>query len=258
MEKIKKYLPVLFVLVELFLYGIILFSKADHIEIYCYMAIIVAFLFSAVYVQDGKYNYLCLIAFIFTLIADFFLVVNGKSEYKGVAMTSFLFVQFMYATYIYLTIENKKNMKVGITLRLSLTFVAVLATILVLKSNVDYLSIVSIIYFANLICNIIDCIINIRTMRLLLTALVLFMLCDVVTGLSVADGLYFVIPATSLLSKIIYLPFNLIWFFYVPSQVLIALNLNRKKTSEAKWASFISPYHQKKIKICWFLFFYMV
>ena len=174
-----------------------------------------------------------MIAFIFTLISDFFLVVNGKPEYKGIAMTSFLIVQIMYAIYIYLTIDNKKKLAIGLLIRSSLTAIMVISTFVVLKSSADYLAVVSIVYFVNLFCNILDCIINIKKMHMLLVALVLFMLCDVVTGLSVADGLYFTIPDTSVISKIIYLPFNLIWFFYVPSQVLIALNMRRKRQSEA-------------------------
>ena len=192
-----------------------------------------AFVFSTFYLSSGKYNFICMIAFIFTLISDFFLVVNGKAEYKSIAMTSFLIVQVMYAIYIYLTIENKKRLIIGLSLRMVLMVAVIIASFLVLKNNCDYLAVVSIVYFVNLFCNIIDCLINIKKMHMLLVALVLFMLCDVVTGLSVGDGLYFTIPATSIISKIIYLPFNLIWFFYVPSQVLIALNMRRKTQSEA-------------------------
>ena len=233
MKMVRKNLPIVFVAIELCLYAIILFFDVKHLEIFCYLTIVLAFIFSTFYLQEGKYNFICMIAFIFTLISDFFLVVNGKAEYKGIAMTSFLIVQLMYAIYIYLTIENKKNLVIGLSLRLTLMTVLLILTFVVLKSGSDYLAVVSIIYFANLICNIIDCIINIKKLHLLLIALVLFMLCDVITGLSVADGLYFNIPATSIIAKIIYVPFNLIWLFYVPSQVLIALNLNKKKKSEA-------------------------
>ena len=233
MKMVRKILPIVFVAIELLLYFIILFFDVKHLEIYCYLTIVMAFIFSLFYLNEGRYNFICMIAFIFTLVADFFLVVSGKVEYKGLAMTSFLFAQVMYATYIYLQIEEKKKFVIGITLRVTLTVIGILATFLVLKEGCDYLAVVSIIYFTNLICNIIDTIINIKKLYLLLIALVLFMLCDVVTGLSVADGLYFTIPASSILSKIIYLPFNLIWFFYVPSQVLIALNLYRTKRSEA-------------------------
>ena len=232
MEKVRKYLPIAFAAIELLLYSIILFFDVEHLEIYCYLTIVMAFIFSMFYLSSDKYNFICMIAFIFTLISDFFLVVNGKAEYKGIAMTSFFVVQMMYATYIYLSIENRKKLVVGLSIRLFLTIGTVIVTTVVLKTSTDYLAIISMIYFVNLFCNILDCIINVKKMNILLVALVLFMLCDVVTGLSVADGMYFKIAETSLLYKIIYVPFNLIWFFYVPSQVLIALNLYRKKRSE--------------------------
>lgn len=233
MERLKKCLPILFVAIELALYFIILFLNVEHLEIYCYLTVVFAFVFSLFYISNKKYNYLCMLGFMFTLIADFFLVVNGNAEYKGLAMTSFFIVQIMYAVYIYLSIENKKKFIIGFSIRLTLTLALIIITALVLKDATDYLAIVSIIYFVNLFCNIFDCILNFKKMHLLLIALVLFLLCDVVTGLSVADGLYFQIPATSIISKIIYYPFNLIWFFYVPSQVLIALNLYRRRQSEA-------------------------
>ncbi len=233
MERLKKCLPILFVAIELTLYFIILFLDVEHLEIYCYLTVVFAFVFSLFFISNRKYNYLCMLGFMFTLVADFFLVVNGKAEYKGIAMTSFFIVQVMYAIYIYLNIQSKKKLIIGLSIRLLFSALIPIITIMVLKDGVDYLAIVSMIYFINLFCNILDCVINIREMNLLLIALVLFMLCDVVTGLSVADGLYFQIPATSIISKIINYPFNLIWLFYVPSQVLIALNLHKKKQSEA-------------------------
>ncbi len=53
--------------------------------------------------------------------------------------------------------------------------------------------------------------------------LVLFLLCDTVIGLQVASGGYLPIGEGTLLYKIIFAPFHLSWFFYLPSQVLIAL-----------------------------------
>ena len=55
------------------------------------------------------------------------------------------------------------------------------------------------------------------------SALVLFLLCDTVIGLQVMGGMYLPIDDGSLLSRILYPGFNLAWLFYLPSQVLLAL-----------------------------------
>ena len=59
-------------------------------------------------------------------------------------------------------------------------------------------------------------------------ALVLFLLCDTVIGLQVMGSLYLPMGEGSILSRILYPGFDLAWFFYLPSQVLLAL---QNKTS---------------------------
>ena len=54
--------------------------------------------------------------------------------------------------------------------------------------------------------------------------LVLFLLCDTIIGLQMATGVYLPISEHSVIYKIIFTDFNLAWFFYLPSQVCIALS----------------------------------
>ena len=54
------------------------------------------------------------------------------------------------------------------------------------------------------------------------------LLCDTVIGLQVAAGGYLPIGEGSLLHKIIFMDFFLSWFFYLPSQILIALSATRR------------------------------
>ena len=55
----------------------------------------------------------------------------------------------------------------------------------------------------------------------------LFALCDAVVGLQVAAGGYLALPQA--LQQVLFCDFNLSWFFYLPSQVCLALCSRTKK-----------------------------
>jgi len=67
-----------------------------------------------------------------------------------------------------------------------------------------------------------------RQEKLLSIGFVLFLMCDTVIGLQVACSGYLPIEETFLLYQIIFMPFHLSWFFYLPSQVLIALSAGKR------------------------------
>ena len=58
-------------------------------------------------------------------------------------------------------------------------------------------------------------------------ALVLFLLCDTVIGLQVMGAMYLPIAEGSFLHSLLNPGFDLAWAFYLPSQVLLALQ-NKK------------------------------
>lgn len=96
--------------------------------------------------------------------------------------------------------------------------------VLVLKEKTDALALISVCYYANLILNIVAAFRQFRRDLVFPIALVLFLLCDTVIGLQVAAGGYLPIGEDSWLHRLIFMDFNLAWFFYLPSQVLIALS----------------------------------
>ncbi len=99
----------------------------------------------------------------------------------------------------------------------------------ILKDNTDALAIISVLYYANLIINMVMAFARIKKFPLLGIGFVLFILCDTVIGLQVASGGYLPIGENSLLYKILFMDLNLAWMFYLPSQVLIALTNVVKK-----------------------------
>jgi hypothetical protein len=80
-------------------------------------------------------------------------------------------------------------------------------------------------YYGNLILNLLFAFLN--KDRILGLAFVLFLLCDTVIGLQVAAGGYLPIAEGSALYSLLFSGFNLAWFFYLPSQVLLALRTTK-------------------------------
>jgi hypothetical protein len=79
--------------------------------------------------------------------------------------------------------------------------------------------------------NIVESLLNFKDNKILPIGLTLFILCDTVIGLQVMSDMYLKINESSLIYKLIFSNFDLAWFFYLPSQVLISLKtyINHKK-----------------------------
>lgn len=215
---IRKILNYVFLLAELILY--ILIYTSPYVKEVSYLSIIVVFLYALTFmgVKNKSIRFLQLGLFT-TLIADYFFVWLGS--YKEAAMISFSVTQIAYG---FVLLEYSKNKKLEIFIRVIGSFFTIIVTGIVLKNNSDLLSLVSMFYYFNLILNAILSFIESPTI-LLKIGLVLFICCDTVIGL---QGLTEYLPMTpeSIIYKIIFIPFNLAWIFYLPSQVLIAYSMN--------------------------------
>jgi hypothetical protein len=155
--------------------------------------------------------------------ADFFLVICSPIE-QLYGMICFLTAQTLYAIRLH---RDNKN-RVLMVVRVVLILCAEVITVAVLKENTDALAMISLAYYANLVMNIAVSFTLLHKNKLLPIGFVLFLLCDTVIGLQMASGVYLNIPEGSMLHSMIFVGFNLAWFFYLPSQVLIALSSRRK------------------------------
>ena len=217
-------LPV-FLVLELILYILILTTGGAVLVASSYWAIVLCFLFALLHIRSG--DRLIIGGLLCTALADWFLVVCSPIQQLW-GMIFFLGAQGLYA----LRLHRRNPSPILLAARAALTAVAVLVAVIVLREKTDALALVSICYYANLIVNIIAAFLRFRENRGFAVALVLFILCDTVIGLQMAAGVYLPIEEGSLLHRIIFMDFHLSWFFYLPSQVLIALqncNLSRKK-----------------------------
>lgn len=210
-----------FLLLEMALYGLILTSGGYTLVISSYASIVLCFVYSLTHIE--RENWLIPAGLFCTAGADFFLVVCSPiRQLEG--MLCFLAAQGLYALWLH----RHGGGKGLLFLRLAAMLCALAGVLLVLGKNTDALALVSLCYYANLIVNLAVSFTKFRERRLLSIAFVLFLLCDTVIGLQMANGVYLSIPEGSVIDKILCVDFNLAWFFYLPSQVMIALSSKRK------------------------------
>lgn len=218
-------LTVCFLVIECILYYFVLTSGGNTFTITAYSGIILCFLFALI--CSGKSNLLMVAGLACTVGADFFLVVCSPIQQLW-GMVFFSATQTFYAVKLHLSHKNRAILLIRLLLIAAIELVAVL----ILGDNVDALAIVSVCYYANLFVNIVAAFTQWRGNKLLPIGLVAFILCDTVIGLQVAAGGYLPIPEGSALHNFLFMDFNLSWFFYLPSQVLIALSSLPKGDAE--------------------------
>ena len=221
LKKASFWLASVFIAVAAVLYYIIIFAPGNILRSAQYGAIVACFLFAALHLKKG--NRWIVAGLLFTLGADYCLVVCQPIQQLW-GMVFFLGTQTCYAICLWL---RRKNWGL-LWARLGLVVVAEAVTVIVLGKNADPLALVSLAYYAMLIMNILVAFTQWKKDRLLPIALVLFLLCDTVIGLQVMSGGYLPIAEGSVLHRIIFSGFNLSWFFYLPSQVLLALCARKK------------------------------
>lgn len=188
-----------FVLIQSLLYFVfLLLDLINYNSTYIkYLSIVICF----VYVCINRKTYRIFSMF-FTLIADFFLLVINN--YYEIGLLSFVVVQIIYCLYIK-TFDNKYFF---LFIKLRLFFIFIGLIILAILNSLTLLNILVIIYFSNLMLNAIEVITCNKKMFAI--GLLLFVCCDINVGL---HNIYF---DNFLISY-------LMWFFYLPSQVLIVL-----------------------------------
>ena len=164
------------------------------------------------------------IGLVCTVCADLFLVVI-EPMYQIPAMCFFSITQICYFLRIYFSQSSNKQKLIHLLIRIIMIVLVLSITTIVLKDKTDFLSIISMFYYTNLIMNIIFASIQYKKSLLFSIGLLLFACCDLLIGLDVLDSSYLEIKEGTFLSFLCNPGFNLAWVFYVPSQMFIALSM---------------------------------
>lgn len=224
----KSYLiaTTIFVVAQIILGVLIQFSSGKTYSWLTISVVALCFIFVLLNFDKKFLNAIMLLTMFFTVCADLFLCGLIENENaKLIAMIFFNLVQKGYLLRIYFNHQTKKQRIIHLSVRGSIIFIAVIATVLVLKKNVNALAIVSLIYYANLIVNIVFAFMQTKFSILLPLGLVLFILCDTFVGLNVMEELFISFNEGSFLYRLAHPSINVSWLFYVPSQILLALSV---------------------------------
>lgn len=221
-QRLKRISLICFLIAEAILYYFVLTAGGDIFTVCAYTGIVLCFLFALLF--GVKNDPLIVAGLACTVGADFCLVVCSPIQQLW-GMVFFLGAQSFYAAKLYLNQKNRTLLLIRIGLIVAIEMVA----IIILKDKLDALAVVSVCYYANLFMNIVTAFTQWHKNKLLPIGLVAFILCDTVIGLQVAAGGYLPITEGSALHDFLFMDFNLSWFFYLPSQVMIALSSLRKE-----------------------------
>ena len=189
-------------------------------------AIILACLFCAAFAEKSCAYAFTQLALVCTVCADYFLVWSQPMRQLP-AMIFFLCVQIAYAARLYLLAGNGER-RAQLILHIALSALIVAVTAIVLGQSTDALAVVSMLYYVQLILNVVFAFARFRSRAILAIGFLLFLCCDTVIGLDMINA-YLPIPDGALLYKIIRPGFNLAWAFYLPSQTLLSVSLLQGK-----------------------------
>ena len=220
---LKKVFLILVLLVELFLYTFFLYFDFNDINIEIsnwlkYVGIIICFLASLIPIfskNAAKTQYFIPFSLFFTLVSDYFLLINTDKNLYIFGVVIFIIVQLSYFIYIETLKKNKTSFLISLIFRIILSSILIIVLSII---RFDLLSIVSACYFVELLMNFITSLSLIKINKCFLIfsiGLLLFIGCDISVGLTNLD--LFEGHIKNLVS-------NLMWIFYLPSQVLISFS----------------------------------
>ena len=230
-RKALVFMTVVFLCVEFCLSVFLQVASGRAVAALSFGAIILACLFCLVSMEKSYEYAFTQIALVCTVCADYFLVWSSPIVQLP-AMVFFLVAQLTYASRLYL-LAGKGERYAQIISRAVLSALIVIVTVIVLKEGTDALSIVSMLYYANLILNAVFAFCSFRSRKLLAIGFLLFILCDTVIGLEMMNA-YLPISDDAYLYKIIRPGFNLAWVFYLPSQAALSLSMMPKKFKKSE------------------------
>ena len=210
----------IFLTLEIALFPKVQESTSDVWSYTAYLSVIAVVLFALFACRCKGEEHLVRLGLLLTLAADYFLVIEYNSHLLGVE--TFLLVQLAYFLYLLFREDRASVRFANFLTRILLCAVLLSAAYIILGEETDTLSLVSVVYYANLLTNIFFAFMLGRKEMIFAIGLTLFALCDLCVGI---ESLAYFYLNTDISSFFYNDRLNLSWLFYQPSQVLIALSL---------------------------------
>ena len=214
---------VLFVLIESVFFVLIQMGISGRHNYLCFASVVIAFAFSLMIATPRVDSLITVFGLMFTVCADYCLLLIYP-EPRIVAMSFFNTVQACYFIRILLNSKSRREVSVHIAVRLFAMLSAVILAFAILGGKPDSVSLISMIYFANLATNIAFAFYHHERYLLFAIGLLSFALCDIFVGLGVLVNDYLRLGRDNILWQLTHSRVNFIWLFYVPSQTLISIS----------------------------------
>lgn len=207
-------------------------ASGRTVPMVCFSSIVLACLFCGVFFAKKASYLLTQLALLFTLCADYFLVLIPQRQ-QLIGMLFFSVAQLLYFLRLLLDDPSRTRRRAHLITRCALTAIVLLVTVMVLKKATDALALVSMFYYTNLVVNLIFAFAQFRRQGLMAIGFVLFLLCDTVIGLAFMDP-YFTIPEDSFIHTLLHPGFDPAWACYLPSQMLLSISLLPERLKECR------------------------
>lgn len=218
------WLASLLVAAEGTLFYFILFAPGGRFALLSVLSVAVCCAFCAGVCAAMKSDMLVCAALVFTLVADSLLAFVRPAP-QAWAMVAFSAVQLCYFARQMQLSQRKKERCANCLVRAVFVVLGEAAAVWVVGDRMDAVVLLSVLYLANLLANILFAFLHFGQDPLLAIGLLLFLCCDLFVGFRCAIGIYIHVPTDSLLYRLAFADFNFAWFFYIPSQTLISLGL---------------------------------
>ncbi len=157
-------------------------------------------------------------AMLFTVFAALFLTYLRVEQWLGTVL--FACAQLAFAGRL-IHDETRRFLWIGVRLIFVLFVFAI--GLIVVKDAADLLFFTALFYYANLLGNAFHALVRFSKVKLFAIGLLLYIGCDTLVGLSQSAG-YITIAPTSLWYYLLHFPIDLVWFFYLPSQILLVVS----------------------------------
>ena len=215
-----------FLSIEFALWICVLVLSGAWVRFLSYATVAIAFLFTLLFMEKRVDTLLAIGGLFCTCVADIFLVILQK-EGDTLAMCVFLCAQACYAGRTYLLAKSRKEGLVQVLVRVGLSVLIGLATVLVLRAKTKAVFVISTVYYVNLLCSIVFSFWHWKgsaRAKLMAVGFLSFSLCDVSIGLDFLIDI-FALGEGSALYAFLHGGVSFVDVFYPPSQAILGASV---------------------------------
>ena len=198
---------------------LLIYPGGDMCRLFEYALVLMCFAFACGHRGDTADGLLSMLALLCTAGADFFLVALKEEQWLP-GMAVFCFAQLFWAVRLMLLEEGRRRLTHGLVW--AFTCGTLLIVAMLLAGGEDALLYLAAVYGSFLLTTVFFSWLTPRNILFTL-GMTLFLGCDLFVAVNNA-ALYVDLDAMPLIKTLYDIPFNMMWAFYGPSQMLLALS----------------------------------